>query len=472
MSTSVRLVSLSVCVMLGTAAASARPDFTIETLVLKGENVPGVGLVTSIDNLAINNLGLWIVEADTDHANTDADSVLIRDGVLYLREGDALDEPEGASIDTFDSVNVNILGDSGWNFFLDGTGGSNDDSGIYLNTDLIIQESDISEAPEFSPGTIYIGFFEVKINDADAMLVVASVDDPNIPTTVDRALVVISSDAQSEMVFAKEGDTLPGQTETVADFGTSWSRFDFTNAGDIMFFADLTGDTAADGVFYLNNTLLAQEGSPAPIEGRNWQLLSSRPLDVNNHGDYVFRGNLDGDTADDEVIIKNGVKFVQEGDTLPAIAPFTLENFGTSAPVLITDDGDVVWYGDWNNPDTGVDTGIFLNDTLLVQEGVTVIDGQVVGPIARLEDCLRASDNGRYIIFEATLADGANGAFLIEIGCAGDLDGDGDTDQADLGILLADWGCTGGDCAGDLDGDGDTDQADLGILLADWGCTP
>ena len=471
MSTSVRLVSLSVCVMLGTAAASARPDFTIETLVLKGENVPGVGLVTSIDNLAINNLGLWIVEADTDHANTDADSVLIRDGVLYLREGDALDEPEGASIDSFDSVNVNILGDSGWNFFLDGTGGSNDDSGIYLNTDLIIQESDISEAPEFSPGTIYIGFFEVKINDADAMLVVASVDDPNIPTTVDRALVVISSDAQSEMVFAKEGDTLPGQTETVADFGTSWSRFDFTNAGDIMFFADLTGDSAADGVFYLNNTLLAQEGSPAPIEGRNWQTLSSKPLDVNNSGAYVFRGNLDGDTADDEVIIKNGVKFVQE-DTLPAIAPFTLENFGTSAPVLITDDGDVVWYGDWNNPDTGVDTGIFLNDTLLVQEGVTVIDGQVVGPIARLEDCLRASDNGRYIIFEATLADGTNGAFLIEIGCAGDLDGDGDTDQADLGILLADWGCTGGDCAGDLDGDGDTDQADLGILLADWGCTP
>jgi predicted outer membrane repeat protein len=54
--------------------------------------------------------------------------------------------------------------------------------------------------------------------------------------------------------------------------------------------------------------------------------------------------------------------------------------------------------------------------------------------------------------------------------CVGDLDGDGKTDQADLGILLADWGCTGSDCAGDLDNDGDTDQGDLGILLADWGC--
>ncbi len=37
------------------------------------------------------------------------------------------------------------------------------------------------------------------------------------------------------------------------------------------------------------------------------------------------------------------------------------------------------------------------------------------------------------------------GGFWVEtisaVRCEGDLDGDGDTDQADLGILLADWGC-------------------------------
>ncbi|HUU94497.1 MAG TPA: hypothetical protein VM487_02060, partial [Phycisphaerae bacterium] len=51
----------------------------------------------------------------------------------------------------------------------------------------------------------------------------------------------------------------------------------------------------------------------------------------------------------------------------------------------------------------------------------------------------------------------------------GDLNGDGCVDHADLGILLSDWQCTGGDCPGDCDGDGDTDHADLGILLAHWG---
>jgi len=54
--------------------------------------------------------------------------------------------------------------------------------------------------------------------------------------------------------------------------------------------------------------------------------------------------------------------------------------------------------------------------------------------------------------------------------CAGDVDGDGDTDLDDLVILLADFGCTGGGCAGDVDGDGDTDLDDLVTLLADFGC--
>ncbi len=50
--------------------------------------------------------------------------------------------------------------------------------------------------------------------------------------------------------------------------------------------------------------------------------------------------------------------------------------------------------------------------------------------------------------------------------CAGDLNGDGLRDQADLGELLAHYNLDGG---GDIDGDGDTDQADLGELLAVYG---
>ncbi|MCK4873049.1 MAG: S8 family serine peptidase [Phycisphaerales bacterium] len=55
----------------------------------------------------------------------------------------------------------------------------------------------------------------------------------------------------------------------------------------------------------------------------------------------------------------------------------------------------------------------------------------------------------------------------------GDLDGDGDVDQSDLGILLATYDLLPGDPHynddADLDGDGDVDQSDLGILLAVYG---
>lgn len=49
--------------------------------------------------------------------------------------------------------------------------------------------------------------------------------------------------------------------------------------------------------------------------------------------------------------------------------------------------------------------------------------------------------------------------------CAGDFNGSGNVDSADLAELLASWGSP----AGDLNGDNTTDAADLAIFLAAWG---
>jgi hypothetical protein len=58
--------------------------------------------------------------------------------------------------------------------------------------------------------------------------------------------------------------------------------------------------------------------------------------------------------------------------------------------------------------------------------------------------------------------------------CPGDIDGDGETGHADLGLLLSAWCSQEGDSNwnpdADLDGDGHVGHGDLGILLADWGC--
>lgn len=52
------------------------------------------------------------------------------------------------------------------------------------------------------------------------------------------------------------------------------------------------------------------------------------------------------------------------------------------------------------------------------------------------------------------------------VGCAGDCNGDGMRDQADLALLLAFYGTSGGPC--DPTGDGVVDQADLAFLLANY----
>ena len=68
---------------------------------------------------------------------------------------------------------------------------------------------------------------------------------------------------------------------------------------------------------------------------------------------------------------------------------------------------------------------------------------------------------------------------IIDCSCVGDIDGDCDTDQSDLGILLAAWDTCLGDpdynpFANLYDKSGPSeyciDQQDLGVLLSDWNC--
>jgi hypothetical protein len=304
------------------------------------------------------------------------------------------------------------------------------------------------------------------------------VDDPNIATTVDRALYILQTDPElggiiNYYLLAAEGDIFEDQTEPVADFGTGPHQTAFNDVGDALYFVDLAGSTATDGCVYhydgLDRLLYAQEGSPSPVAGRNWTTLSSPELDINNKAEYVYSGTLDGDPGTASLLVKNNTKFKQEGDPAPGVSPggFALTSFG-SGPLEISDGGQVVWYGDWDQPDTDIDTGLFLDETLLVQEGVTELAGSVVDTLRGVEDGYHMSNNGAYIIFEAVLLDGRDGAFLISLGapCPWDCgDGNGAVGTADLLALLSGWGEPG---ACDFDGGG-VATADLLKLLSNWG---
>jgi hypothetical protein len=70
--------------------------------------------------------------------------------------------------------------------------------------------------------------------------------------------------------------------------------------------------------------------------------------------------------------------------------------------------------------------------------------------------------------FSGMAGDSQGAAYVYRLNPA-DLNADGPTDGADLGILLGAWGQSG---ATDLNGDGTTDGADLSLLLGEWGPCP
>ena len=382
------------------------------TLVEEGDFIAGLGSVEGISDMIVNDAGEWLVEVDTDTANLGLGAALLENGSLVLQQGQALTAPSGATLESFGSITLNNNGHGAWNLLLpEGSGG------VYLGSELLIVEGSLSTATSFVEGTTYTQFFQTKLDDTGRVLVLAGVDRPGSPSNSDKALVVLADDGGGtlvETVVAATGDVLPGQTEPVNFLPVGPHDVAFNDLGDVMFAAGLTGSSATNTVVYVNDEVKAQEGSPSPVAGRNWSSLGSAKVDLNDARQWVLSGSVDGSTASDSLIVKNGAKFRQEGDSLAAISPFVLTRFGT--PVLIANSGEVLWYGDWNDPNTSVDTGLFVDDTLLVQEGVTAVDGVVIDLLRNDENAYAISPNGRYVVFEAVLSDGIWGAYMIDRG--------------------------------------------------------
>ncbi len=463
------------------AVAAADPPFRLRSVVVQGQAVPGVGLVTTIDNLAVNSQGHWIVESDTD-AVAGTDQVLIKNGALFLREGQALSAPSGFTISSFDSMTLNDLGTSGWNFFLAPTGPN--DSGLFRDGTLLLQEGFISLSPVFTPPTPYIGFFETKWNNASQMLITASIDDPAIATTVDRAMVVIdgSGGPLNERVLAKEGDVLPGNPDPVADFSTGPHEIalGLTHA---LFVNDSTGATTADTSLHVAPisgagpvVMLLREGDPTLVAGRTVGNLTGRGLDLNDAGAWVMKVPLDtSNPADNELIVKSGAVFMREGSGVPDIAPFTFETFGlAAAPVDIDSAGGVTFIGDFNDPDTTRDVGIFRNARLLVREGVTQVltptGMRTIRALATGQDAFAVSTSGRYIIFECTLEPTGSQAAVLLTFCPVDLNNDGEIDFSDIEMFIALY--TALDPLADFNDDTEIDFSDIEAFIAQYaaGC--
>lgn len=380
----------------------------VTPVVLEGQLIPGVGNVVTCSALAINDDGEWLVRVRTDNPDPDADEVMLsQDGVL-LREGQLVSDPAGFAVDLFDSVNLDNSGRIAWNLDLDEPGNTAPFEAVYLDDSLVLQKNQPPLAPQFVPNTKWRGFDICLLNQSGQMLTAGLLQEP--PTgDVFQAYVLYDLDASGQVVSAellvRDGDLLPGQSSPVNWLGNRIDRLAFNDAGQVLYFVTPAGGAMS---VYLDELQLATEAGPAPIPGRAWDRLDLAGISMNGAGDWLIRGRLDGDIFTRDVIVKNGAKFVQAGDALASIAPFTLTAFFYSR-VSLGENGSVLWWALWNDADFSKNAGMFLDQDLIVQKGVTLVGGATM---TSLPGGQVLSPYGEWVLFSGTLDTGNQGVFL------------------------------------------------------------
>ncbi|MEM7306594.1 MAG: hypothetical protein AAF682_07985 [Planctomycetota bacterium] len=358
-------------------------------LVKIGDDVPGLGPVVQNPYGACNASGQWAARVVSGDAFSLGPFGLLLDGALVQSTGDPLPSPPGAVVE-FTSVHAiddlgRVLSSHDVDPLLLGS-----EMRVYLGDSEIAAQGSVSTAPG-AGGAVYGDFSGLAMNDAGRVLALTRFEG-----AIGVALVAFDVDAAGtvlqESVLFESGDVLPGVPQPLDVIAPGAGQLAVTEAGVPLFVGILVSPTFEfDAAVFLGSTKLFRDGEPSPVPGRPWFGTATAMLDANDLGDWVVNGRVEGPDETNGLLVVNGVKIVQEGDMLPDIAPFRITNLGLSdsplgsslAQPFLTNAGEVVWWGEWDDPDDTRNSGIFVDHRLLIHFGVTTMEGEVlfdVGP--------------------------------------------------------------------------------------------
>ena len=435
--------SLGLTGLTALSLAVPAPAQTFTELIREGDPLPGgTGeLVTRIDNVDINGSGDWLIELDTDAAANDA--VVLFNGTILWQEGTSLGftAPAGSEASSFiDTLDINDAGDIMFITPLRDIGTTSTNKALLVWNGVTVIEEDVTpcNALGLPPGTTYGRPSEAWQNNNGQILVGASV---NIGGVSNNIILRIDIDATgaivAETMFALEGDTLPGANHVTPIQGFSFSkgRQAINDSGECMWYVDdehsiAPGDTLSDSNLYMTdaagaNTLLYNEADAFPTDLADvFDHFSTAEIDLNNSGDFVFSGFDRGPSSDDSWIFKSVGGVIEiiahEGDPVPASVGggWLTAGFGFGGVVPMSNNGDVLWFLDWNDPDTTIDTGLLFNGQLLLQEGVSMLGGIVLEEVPNGDTEIAMSDSGAFAIIEVVLDDPTtdlDAVFILEL---------------------------------------------------------
>jgi hypothetical protein len=299
----------------------------------------------------------------------------------------------------------------------------------------------------------------------------------------------------SMYLFELDGTLLRGWPKQIRDATFSYASAalaDLDDDGDLEIVVGAHGDAPGCYVFHHDGRSLP--GWPNPVT--SWTYCPPTVTDLEGDGELEILFGRGGSGAGDAFWAWDTRGYTKPG--FPYRAPY---NGGSDGPLTVADiDGDGLMeiFADCNLTEVATEQGwLFGVDSLgndlpgfpLRPHGSTYMRGATIGDVDGDGDyelgVVSRDESGVYVnlydlpdsyrrtsrdwkIYHARNRRG--GLYPAVVPCPADLNGDGVIDLADLGILLADFGCVApGPCPGDIDGDGDTDLADLGVLLAEFG---
>ncbi|MEQ1894207.1 MAG: hypothetical protein ABL998_16825 [Planctomycetota bacterium] len=377
-------------------------------MVKENDTIIGMGALLTMTYVQVNDSGMWTASVDTDFFDTGRDGAILRNGFVTLREGATLFAPPGAILDEIDSVNLANTGHLGLVIRIPGP-----KDAVYWNTVPLAIKDDLVGGPLVPATADWDKFDFVKINDANEVFVIGEIVNASVAGAFEPTLAKFKVDdignILSKEVLLTKGQFIPVLGTTVSDLPISEHSLAVNKHGDYMTLILGLGSVNA---YVINaETVVAQEGAPSPIAGRTWNTLVNTPkLWLNDNGDYIHAGSISG-TGGNYLIAKNGEKFAQSGDIYPTFSAGTMQN-GSAAPLYVANDGNVFW-----RCDSSLSDDAFLrNFTPIIQQNVTLFEGDLVTGVEQTENGFSVSSNGRFFAGRVDLQLGGEAALFVDFG--------------------------------------------------------
>jgi hypothetical protein len=390
------LLGLSALALAPTLQAQSCPP-TVQPLVSEGDTVIGVGAIDTYNPafIGLTDNRMWTLAADTDFADVSRDVVLLRNGFVTLREGAAMIEPPGATLFSFNSVDLANNGNLG---MILGTRTPTSTT-AYWNLIKVADFDTPLVSPHFGAGTEWAKLEIVKLNSNNQMFVLGEVANPAVAGTREDALVRYDLGPQGEVLaltvlLTKE---MPNAALGTTVNGTAIAPTEHVLAvnkhGDYITF--VAGFGGFEVVMINAETIVAAELSPSSV-GTDWRTLDLAKVAINDRGDYIVTGALAEEFDDDPrtyLVERNGERFVRAGDIIPGYSNSPIAA-GRAGPIWISNNGDVFWRAETLSGEPTY----MRNFEPIVRAGVTVLDGNLITDLPPNQHSFTISPDGRYMM--------------------------------------------------------------------------